>query len=182
MPQGQPIKVFSSFISFSSWLNKMKSGPPWFYEPPMASFLEPWIFFLLPLRHLPKNRLGLFKTLHFQFQLDIECIAVSFFCCNFGFQVCSLHWKRQPHSKQLFCKTCDMFSDATAEMEHLTRKLFNGSTHFEIVLFRRWGQQLKEKMFLCKEIMHTTSKDPPMETKSAKEIVFYFFCSWFSQI
>ena len=30
--------------------------------------------------------------------------------------------------------------------------------------------------------MHTTSKDPPMETKSAKEIVFYFFCSWFSQI
>ena len=41
----------------------------------MASFLEPWIFFLLPLRHLPKNRLGLFKTLHFQFQLDIECIA-----------------------------------------------------------------------------------------------------------
>ena len=44
----------------------------------MASFLEPWIFFLLPLRHLPKNRLGLFKTLHFQFQLDIECIAVFF--------------------------------------------------------------------------------------------------------
>jgi len=33
-------------------------------------------------------------------------------------------------------------------------------------------------MFLCKEIMQATSKDPPMETesaKSAKGIVFYFF-------